>query len=283
MSPPPNFNRIARAYLYFEYLTLGPLLQRTRLHFLPHLLHSRQALVLGDGDGRFLAQLLAANPHLHAEAVDLSPAMLQLLAKRSPTPRLETVQADARTFQPQHGPYDLVVTHFFLDCLTEPELDILVARLAAHLTPSALWLVSDFRIPMTGPLRLPARALVHLLYLACRLLTGLSTNRLPDHAAALSRNGLQRLDRHLTLGGILTAELWGYSPQPTPSPRIGITSKQDQQGEFIMTTPSPVPALPSIPGTDLPTGPSTPGYDPIPAPEPPSPSLPEPDPGVFEP
>ncbi len=231
MSSQPNFNRIARPYRYLEYLTLGPLLQRTRLHFLPHLLVSRQALVLGDGDGRFLARLLAANPHLHAEAVDISPSMLQLLAKRASAPRLTTIQADARTFEPQHGPYDLVVTHFFLDCLTEPELESLVARLAPHLSPDALWLVSDFRIPVTGPLRLPARILVRLLYLAFRVLTGLRTNRLPDHAAALSRNSLQLLHRHLTLGGILTTELWGHAPQPTPGPTIGITSKQDQQGE----------------------------------------------------
>ncbi len=44
------------------------------------------------------------------------------------------------------------------------------------------------------------------------------------------------------------------------------------------TPPSPVPDLPTTPGTDLPTHPGT---DPIPNPEPPSPSLPDPDPGVF--
>ncbi len=45
------------------------------------------------------------------------------------------------------------------------------------------------------------------------------------------------------------------------------------------TPPSPVPDLPATPGTDLPTHPGT---DPIPDPEPPSPSLSSPDPGVFQ-
>lgn len=278
----PNFDRIARPYRWLEFLTLGPALHRCRLHFLPRLLHTRRALVLGDGDGRFLAHLLARNPHLHAHAVDLSPAMLHLLRTRAAlaTTRLTTSEADALTFQPT-GLYDLVVTHFFLDCLTEPELNQLMAHLTPHLAPGALWHLSDFRIP-AGPLRLPAQALVRLLYLAFRLLTGLRTARLPDHVSALHRAGLSLLARHRSLFGILSTEIWQQHPSPPPHHPTRIASPQ----EIAMTTPSPVPPIPPPPGTDLPTSPSspvTPAYDPIPDSEPPSPSLPDPDPGVFHP
>ena len=81
--PTPNFNRIARPYRWLEYLTLGPALTRCRTHFLPQLAACRTALVLGDGDGRFLAGLLAANPDLRADAVDTSATMLQLLTRRA--------------------------------------------------------------------------------------------------------------------------------------------------------------------------------------------------------
>ena len=54
------------------------------------------------------------------------------------------------------GPYDLIVTHFFVDCLTQRELDALAIRIRPHLTPNALWLISDFCIP-TGRLRLKFR------------------------------------------------------------------------------------------------------------------------------
>ncbi len=47
-----------------------------------------------------------------------------------------------------------------------------------------------------------------------------------------------------------------------------------------MTTPSPVPDIPPPPGIDVPPG--TPAHDPIPDPEPPSPSLPESDPGTYQ-
>ncbi|MCU1248095.1 MAG: methyltransferase type 12 [Edaphobacter sp.] len=60
----PSFDRIARPYHWLEYLTLGKALERCRNHHLPQLLDRRHALVLGDGDGRFLAQLLKQNPNL---------------------------------------------------------------------------------------------------------------------------------------------------------------------------------------------------------------------------
>jgi SAM-dependent methyltransferase len=216
----PNFDRIARPYRWLEYITLGPFLQRTRTHFLPQLAGCRPALILGDGDGRFTARLLAANPDIRIDAVDLSPAMLRLLQKNSqdrvPHPRearvgsrLNTHCADARTFTPPHPP-DLIVTHFFLDCLTQPEVDGLAARLTPKIKPGTFWLVSDFRIP-PGPSALPARLYVRLLYLAFRILTGLRTTQLPNHASALNSAGFRLVAAHHRLGGLLTAELWQLS------------------------------------------------------------------------
>jgi ubiquinone/menaquinone biosynthesis C-methylase UbiE len=247
-APSANFDPVARSYRWMEYLTFGRALQRCRTHFLPSLADRRAALVLGDGDGRFLGRLLATNPTIQAEAVDSSAAMLRQLTRRNSSPgaRLRTHQANALDFAPTQT-YDLVVTHFFLDCLTQTEVDALAQRLARHAGPKALWLVSDFRIP-TGPMRWPARVLVRLLYLAFRVLTGLHTTALPDHARALTAAGFTLVAEHHSLAGLLSSEIWEYTPTmqlPPQRPR----------------TPHPL--------------------DPVPDPEPPSPSLPEPDPGVF--
>jgi SAM-dependent methyltransferase len=208
----PNFDHIARPYRWLEYLTLGKTLEDCRTHYLPQLQDRRHALILGDGDGRFLAQLLKKNPELHADAVDTSSTMLQLLrqhckaATSDATTRLHTHLANALTV-PLEDSYDLVVTHFFLDCLTQPELKTLITRITSTLTPGALWLLSDFRIP-ASPMRLPARFLVRSLYLAFRLLTGLRTTQLPDYASSLTQAGLTRVAQHHSLVGILTTELW---------------------------------------------------------------------------
>jgi SAM-dependent methyltransferase len=208
----PNFNYIAKPYRWLEYLTLGRALENCRNHYLPQLLDRRHALVLGDGDGRFLAELLKRNPHLQADAIDTSATMLQLLRKRCEAAtsdaaiRLHTHHASALTV-PLSGPYDLVVTHFFLDCLTQPELDSLITRITPTLAPGALWLISDFRIP-GGPMHLPAKFLIRSLYLAFRLLTGLRTTHLPDHATPLTQAGLTRISHQHRLAGLLITELW---------------------------------------------------------------------------
>lgn len=209
---PPNFDKIARPYRWLEYLTLGKALDNCRLHFLPQLFERRHALILGDGDGRFLAQLLKHNPGLRADAVDSSAVMLQLLRQRceatlpNTDSRLCTYHHDALTF-PLNDSYDLVVTHFFLDCFNSPELDSLIARIGSRLAPNALWLISDFRVP-SGPMRLPAQLLIGSLYLAFRLLTGLRTTRLPDHATPLKKSGLTRISHQHRLAGLLTSKLW---------------------------------------------------------------------------
>jgi len=206
----PNFNLIARPYRWMEYLTFGRALQRCRTHFLPQLADCRSALVLGDGDGRFLAAFAAKNQNIIVDAVDSSRSMLRLLTRRllvvAPGIHLSTHQTSALTFTPNRT-YDLVVTHFFLDCLTQPEVETLCTRLVPHLKPNALWLISDFRIP-TGPMRWSARILIRALYLAFRLLTGLRTSRLPDYVSALTSAGFERTAQHLSLGGLLTTELW---------------------------------------------------------------------------
>ena len=246
----PNFDRIAPLYRWMEYSTFGRSLERCRNHFLPELQGCYCALVLGDGDGRFLARLLAANPDLRADAVDTSRAMLRLLERRARAARarLRTHLTSALNFSPRLS-YDLVVTHFFLDCLTQPELDRLCARIVPHLEPGALWVVSEFRIP-AGAMHWPSRILVRLLYLAFRLLTGLRTRELPDHAAALTAVGFTRISQHLSLGGLLTSELW-------------------QLREYTPAMLPPQHARPAFPP------------DPLPDPEPASPSLPGPDPGVY--
>jgi ubiquinone/menaquinone biosynthesis C-methylase UbiE len=256
----PNFNAIARPYRWLEYLTLGPALQRCRTHHIPSLLNQKNALILGDGDGRFTAQLLQTSPDLEATAIDTSSTMLALLETRNAAHanRLQTHHTNALTFTPTQS-YDLIVTHFFLDCLAQPDLEALIHRLTPALEPNALWLISDFRIP-DGPMRLPARLIVRSLYLAFRALTGLRTTHLPDHATPLTAAGFTQIADHRTLAGLLTTQLWQrIAPNSTPT-------------KEPMPVPAPKPVL--IPS-------SLPEDDPIPPSEPPVPSLDEPDPGVF--
>jgi SAM-dependent methyltransferase len=209
MPAPTNFDHLARPYRWLEYLTFGPMLERCRFCRIPELTAARRALVLGDGDGRFLARLLAVNPALEADVVDQSPTMLRLLQARAAvgSDRIRIHQADALTFQPAGAAYDLVITHFFLDCFTTEQVRGLVKNLRPHLAPGALWIASEFAIPL-GAAALPSRMVVSSLYLSFRILTGLRTRALPEHAAVFRENGLKLLSLRTFLAGLLVSERW---------------------------------------------------------------------------
>ncbi|MGO9336178.1 MAG: class I SAM-dependent methyltransferase [Terracidiphilus sp.] len=217
MKTPPDFNRLARFYRWMEFFSFGPWLGLTRRTFLGDLVHCQHALVLGDGDGRFTGRLLQANPTIRVDAVDASGAMLQALLGRaaSHADRVRVHVADVRAWQPTApiaaAPYDLIVTHFFLDCLTTEEIETLAEKLHSAVAPGALWIVSEFAIPPGWFGRFIALPLVSSLYFSFGWLTGLEVRSLPDHAAALLRSGFRRLDRRSRLGGLLIAERWSAS------------------------------------------------------------------------
>jgi SAM-dependent methyltransferase len=213
-----------------EFLSFGPWLWWCRCAFLGELAGCRRALVLGDGDGRFTARLLRTNSAVAIDAVDSSPAMVRALTRRAgpqAASRLRTYCADARCWQPaapsnivpNPPPYDLIVTHFLLDCLTTEEIQALAARLRGSASSSPLWLVSEFAVPPGGFARLLARPLVAGLYWSFGKLTGLAVRTLPNHAAALCASGFTLQKSRVWLGGLLCSELWSAGqPDPVQNP-----------------------------------------------------------------
>jgi ubiquinone/menaquinone biosynthesis C-methylase UbiE len=261
----PRFDRVARIYRAMEYLSFGPLLERCRFFHLPRLGAAQRALVMGDGDGRFIARLLAEHEDMRADAVDLSPAMLGLLrgrvVARGALGRLTVACADARAFTPPARNYNLVVTHFFLDCLTTEEAAQLIARVRPRLAPGAVWLVSEFAVPPQGHLRRRlAQSLIASLYAAFRLLTGLRVRSIPAWRDLLGQAGFAPVAAHAWLGGILVSELWQLAETTAPAPsdsHVGVKHSRH---------PGPHAA-------------STPGIDPAPSPFPPPEPEPDPAPG----
>lgn len=273
-----RFDRVARIYRAMEYLSFGPLLEHCRFAYLPALGEARRALVLGDGDGRFTARLLAQNGSLHVDAVDASPAMLRLLRRRvtriGADARLRTFCCDARAFEPPAHDYDLVVTHFFLDCLTAEETARLIEEVRPTLAPGARWLVSEFQVPGGGAVRARlARMLITSLYAAFRLLTGLQVRAIPPWRDLLMQTGFARASTRTLLGGVLISELWNFrnttAPECFPSHRA-MARKDDIDAQNVPgIDPGPLPA------------PQPPEPEPIPAPGPPPEADPQPYPGPL--
>jgi ubiquinone/menaquinone biosynthesis C-methylase UbiE len=213
---PVNFDPVARLYRWLEYLSFGPWLARCRRAQLKHLTGARHALLLGDGDGRFLLQLLAVNPGLRVDVVDSSQAMLSILKRRisqSGGKDTHLQLADALQWEPS-GDYDLIVSHFFLDCFFPHQLEQLFDRVLPHAQPGAQWVVSEFTVPRNPLIAFLARGIIRSLYRVFGLLTGLQVRSLPDYADAMRRRGLVLSHERRFLAGLLRSELWTLSSAP---------------------------------------------------------------------
>lgn len=211
---PPNFDLLAPFYRWMEWCSFGPWLWWCRCAFLGELRNARRGLILGDGDGRFTARLLCANPQVEVDAVDASAAMLRALVRRAGVnaARVHAQCRDARSWRAaQDAGYDLVATHFFLDCLSTAEVRELAAQVRAVATPQAVWVVSEFAIPRGRFGRQTARLVVGFLYWAFGVLTGLAVRRLPDHRSVFAQSGWRLEKRRQWLGGLLVSELWRHT------------------------------------------------------------------------
>ena len=218
----PRFDRLARVYCWMEWLTFGPFLGLCRGFFLKDLGGCRHALVLGDGDGRFTARLLAHDPIIRVEAVDGSPAMLSEMRSRAGPHRgrVETHLADLRAWTPPGSDYDLVVTHFFLDCLSTDEAADLARRVHSCMAPQGVWLVSEFNEPAGWFGSIVAGPLISFLYRGFGWLTGLRVRRLPDYQQALGDAGFALMRAHSSLGGLLVSELWERRSRSPSTPGV---------------------------------------------------------------
>jgi len=221
LGPKPDFDRLARPYRWLEYATFGPFLWRCRIRYLAEMRTCSSALVLGDGDGRFTAKLLRENSKIRVHAVDGSRGMIGTLenAAKANASRLTAEVADLRTWSPGHAAsYDLIVSHFFLDCLTSGEVAGLALRVAAAATPGARWAVSDFVVPSTRFGSLVARPIVAALYAIFGWLTHLRVRSLPDHGEGLAAAGWSLQAEHVQLRGLLTSQLWLRPTISAPNP-----------------------------------------------------------------
>ncbi len=207
-----SFDRLAPHYLELERVLAGEVLQQSRTAHLDELRTVRRALLLGEGPGRFLRELLRVNPTVQVTVVDRSPRMLAVARKGVGIRDLVRVRFEVRdvlaTWVPESGAYDLIATHCFLDCFRPSQLEVLIPNIARGAAPDARWVITDFREPAGGWRRLRARVVLWLMYRVFRLLTRLSATHLTPPDRYLESAGFRLASRRLAYHDMLHADLW---------------------------------------------------------------------------
>jgi len=196
-----------------EFILAGEKLQRCRTAFLDRIASHKNILVLGEGNGRFLSELLFANRTARITCVDSSAKMLCCAATRLAhqnisTNRIEFTHRDILDWTLPNQQFDAIVSHFFLDCFTSNQLESIISRIATATRPEGIWLISDFHEPSRGFAKWRARAILWLMYRFFRSITKIPARYLIAPDAPLQRNGFQLRERKFAEWDLLHSDLW---------------------------------------------------------------------------
>lgn len=218
-----SFDRLAPHYRWMEWLLAGGKLQCCRTAFLPAVPRPRHALLLGEGNGRFLIALLRAHPGIRFTCVDASARMLQGTQARLKQEGIGAeggrfIHANVLAWIPPAAEFDLIVTNFFLDCFPPEALETVLSRVTGAAAPSARWLVADFREPPAGWRRWRARGILRLMYWFFRRATALPAKQLTPPDVILQRSGFKLVGRRLHDWGLLHSDLWEREKLPLAAP-----------------------------------------------------------------
>ncbi len=208
-----SFDLVAPHYHWLEAIAFGSALQRARTCWIDAITRPRRTLIVGEGDGRFLCELVHAYPKIDVDCVDASEAMLQLARARLRRMRPESfsrvhfIREDILKWSPRES-YDLLVTHFFLDCFPDREMQAIIAKLARAAEPGAVWLIADFTIPRKRFARASARLWLRMMYTFFRATAGIAAKELVDPIPYLDGHGFVRAAGSLSRGGMLRSDVY---------------------------------------------------------------------------
>lgn len=209
--------------------SVGNVIVRSQINWTNELPAERRALIVGDGTGRFLLELLRRAKPSHVVTIDISETMIrkarQRIQNNDPT-KLEmvnfvTADLDALTLKDllslSHGNqnkenpayYDVIATNFFLDLYTERNVLKKVQKLSSVHAINGIYINTDFiRVHGTGLLVRIQRFLLKGLYVLFRLVTRIPGYRPADYDAILKECGYEKLKSRYFAFGMIESSMY---------------------------------------------------------------------------
>ena len=208
-----DFDLVAPIYDALAAFVFAGAIRRAQLSLIPRLSDAQNALIIGGGTGWFLLELLQGVGVKHVLYVEKSQKMLdysrQLITKRAPASlsRVEFRLGTEESITKEDGPFELVVTNFFLDLFTEENSRGVAESLHKHLAPSGRWLFVDFQTPKGVLANSSARALFKVMFTFFNVVARMESKRPPDYERIFGKLGMRVLEERSFFASFISAQL----------------------------------------------------------------------------
>jgi ubiquinone/menaquinone biosynthesis C-methylase UbiE len=203
-----SFDLIASFYPLLEQIVFGSTLSQARRFFAGRVTEGNKILLIGEGNGRFLFEMVRQASSGSFTVVDSSTRMLAAARRRIATvdrcPRVELIHTDIQEWRSPAGQYDRIVTHFFLDLFTPYSICRIVEKISRLATEDALWVNVDFSCDNEN---LRQKLLMWAQYRFFRISAGIEASRLFDSLPYIRQAGWQILEGRSLESGWISAHL----------------------------------------------------------------------------
>lgn len=203
-----NFDFVAPFYPFLERALFGDALEKARSAFASQIAAADCVLLIGEGNGRFLANCLNRKLTGSVTIVDTSRKMIALAHARVSHIKHRTtirfLHSDIRGLNGELGTFDAVVTHFFLDLFRPESQRQIISKIAQLTKADGFWVNVDYLPIMPNPRQ---RLIDWLQYRFDRCLSGVEANRHYDSAPSIAEAGWTPIGQLEFLEGTVRAQM----------------------------------------------------------------------------
>jgi tRNA (cmo5U34)-methyltransferase len=212
-----DFDLVAPIYDALASFVFAGAIRRAQLALIPRLADAHSLMIIGGGTGWFLLELLQRVGVERVLYVEKSPKMLSysrdLIAKCAPESlhRVEFRLGTEESLSAEDGPFDVIVTNFFLDLFSDDNSAGVAECLHAHLAPKGRWLFVDFQLPEGGLARASARALFKVMFTFFNVVANMESRRPPNYEQIFGRLGMRVQEVRTFYASFISAQLLSRS------------------------------------------------------------------------
>lgn len=182
-----RFNSIAPFYDRLADVVFGGAIRKSQHCFIDHIPPRAKILIIGGGTGELLPPLFLHAGDAEVWYIEASSEMIRRAASRISGKHCVHFIHGTQNDIPDPVKFDVVITNFFLDVFSLPELHDVVAKIASHTSETGKWLVSDFVCVERWH-----KVALTTMYWFFALTTGLKTKALPPWFEIISVRGFSK-------------------------------------------------------------------------------------------